>query len=73
MSEEDKELGVAGAIVPFGKPEELGNAILKVMENEEEYNEMCRVAQKRAETYYREDIYIDNYVSVYNRLLGKFI
>jgi len=70
MSAEDRELGKAGEVVPFGKPEELAQAIYSVVNNSEIYEQMGKTAKLRAKEYYREDITVKNYLKAYNNLMS---
>ena len=67
----DKDIGAAGAVVPFGKPDELGRAILSVVEDEEKRKKMGENGFKRVNRLYREDQTIQNYLNVYNRYLSR--
>lgn len=70
MSTEDRELGKAGEVVSFGKPEELGQAMYSVVTNSVLRDQMAKTAKLRAEKYYREDITVKNYVKAYNKLMS---
>jgi len=65
--EEDKAAGSAGKIVPFGKPEELGEAISELLLDQEKLKKMGEVAKKRASQYYREEKTIEAYEKLYQR------
>ncbi len=71
MSQEDKDLGAAGGIVPFGKPELLGEEIHRILSDPELMSQMSKSAKARAKKYYREDISVKNYLRAYNKLLGN--
>ncbi len=70
MSKEDRELGKAGEIVPFGKPDLLGDAIYSIVSSPNVLKQMGQVSRQRAKTYYREDITVKNYLRSYNKLMG---
>lgn len=71
MSDEDRALGAAGEVVPFGKPDLLAQALFNVVSSPDDLMKMGKVAQIRAKKYYREDITVKNYLRSYNKLLGS--
>jgi glycosyltransferase involved in cell wall biosynthesis len=69
--EEDKELGKAGEIVPFGKPQELGEAIVKVLSDPDLLASMSEVAFERVNRYYKEEMTVGNYYNLYTKYLSR--
>ncbi|MFT6604284.1 MAG: glycosyltransferase involved in cell wall biosynthesis, partial [Bacteriovoracaceae bacterium] len=70
-SKKDVEIGPGGLVVPFGKPEELGKAISRLLNNTEERNQMGENGFLRVKEYYQENMTVTNYMNVYNRYLSS--
>ncbi|PIP95448.1 MAG: group 1 glycosyl transferase [Bdellovibrio sp. CG12_big_fil_rev_8_21_14_0_65_39_13] len=69
-SDEDKELGESGIVVPFGMPDQLAKAILKIISDEQIAIDMGNVGRKRVEQFYREDLTVGRYLQLYNNFIG---
>jgi len=68
-SKEDKEIGCAGRIVPFGKSGVLAQAIMDLMNDGEELARCGNAGFKRVQQYYRESDNIQKYENLYQRYL----
>jgi glycosyltransferase involved in cell wall biosynthesis len=64
---EDIAAGSAGLVVPFGKPDELGEAMVSLLKDPERLKNMGEIAKKRASQYYREEKTIEAYEELYQR------
>lgn len=71
MTAEDRSLGSAGEVVPFGRPDRLGEAMARIMSDKDLRNRLGEVARTRVERYYQETITVQNYVSLYNELISE--
>lgn len=69
-TEEDKELGASGIVVPFGMPDQLAKAVLTILKDDQLAHEMGNIGRKRVETYYREDLTVGRYFQLYNNFIG---
>lgn len=70
-TKKDQELGPGGLVVPFGKPEELGKAISRLLNNHDERKQMGENGFLRVKEYYQENMTVTNYMNVYNRYLSS--
>ncbi|MBK24381.1 MAG: group 1 glycosyl transferase [Halobacteriovorax sp.] len=70
-SELDKEIGPGGLVVPFGKPDDLGEAITKLLLDEEKLEKLGQNGFKRVKKFYQENMTVTNYMNVYNRYLSS--
>jgi glycosyltransferase involved in cell wall biosynthesis len=66
MSDEDKAIGSAGAVVPFGRPDLLASEIIKIVEDKNIMKDMGESAKIRVKKYYKEEHYLNNYLNLYN-------
>ena len=66
---EDKE-GISGIITKSVNPKETANAILEFIENPDFYKNASKNGRRRAELFYNEDIFLDNYKKIYERNLN---
>jgi polysaccharide biosynthesis protein PelF len=71
MSEKDKAMGACGEIVPFGRPDLLGQAIIKIGKDPELQASYADVAKKRVRNFYLEDMTINRYLNVYSQFLSS--
>ncbi|GAB4013021.1 MAG: GT4 family glycosyltransferase PelF [Bdellovibrio sp.] len=67
---DDRQLGEAGRVVPFGMPEKLANAILELLKDDELRLKMGQIARERVEKFYQEEINIARYYQLYGQYLG---
>ena len=65
---EDRALGAAGEVVPFGKPDLLAAAMIKLINNSELRRQCGEVGRKRVQRFYQENTNIDNYLELYQDL-----
>jgi len=70
VTEEDRAIGAAGAIVPMANPPEFAEAVLKFLRDTETWRNASAAAIKRVETYYADDQMIDAYRDVYKMHSG---
>lgn len=68
---EDRELGAAGLVVPFGRPDLLGEAIYKILSDNELREKMGQVAHQRVKAYYQESASTAKYVGLYNEVFSE--
>ena len=66
---EDQQLGEAGAIVPLANPQALANAAADLLGNEERWYAAQAAGIARVEKYYTEQIFLDNYHKLYEKIL----
>ena len=71
MSEEDKDLGVCGLLVPFGDVQKMGNAILELVQQDEVRRKMGEIAKKRVQIYYNEEDVIKKYNKLYRKNMAE--
>lgn len=68
---EDRELGAAGLVVPFGRPDKLGEAIYRILSDDELRERMGKSAHARVKTYYQESASTAKYVGLYNEIFSE--
>ena len=66
-SAKDKELGQCGYIVPFGQSKELGDAIMKLLNDPQIISKFGAVAKKRVELFYDENNTIKSFIKLYKK------
>ena len=66
-TEEDKALGKAGIVTNIGQPRETGEALAKLLKDEDLRQSMIEVGFKRVERYFRQDMVIKRYQDIYMR------
>lgn len=71
MTAEDRAMGASGEVVPFGRSDLLGEAMARIMRDEELRKTMGRVAKMRVEKYYQEKTTVGNYLSLYNEFFAE--
>jgi len=64
-TEDDKALGPSGIITRVADPDETAQAIIKILQNEDLYEEMSEAAIQRVQEYYHERDLNDRYRSIY--------
>ena len=64
-SDEDKQLGSAGAIVNIADSEALANQISRLFSDSEYWQQACLSAEKRVKKYYNEDVLFEKYREIY--------
>jgi glycosyltransferase involved in cell wall biosynthesis len=69
MTEDDKKLGKAGEVVPFGRPDLLAEEIGKLLTNPDNIKKLGKIGNVRVNKYYTEEIYINNYLSMYKKMI----
>lgn len=68
-SDEDKALGAAGAVVEIASPVSLANAIIKLLQDEQEWTRAQQSAIARVEKYYSLPLMIKNYTHIYEKAM----
>jgi len=63
---EGDTFGPTGLIVPPVSPQDTADAIVKLLNDVELREQMGRSARRRIETYYRQEMFIDNYRRLYD-------
>jgi polysaccharide biosynthesis protein PelF len=66
---EDKALGPAGFIAPFGNEELIGKHLVELINNPNLRKQMGASAQERFLRYYQEKYYLKNYLNLYGRFI----
>lgn len=70
MTDDDIRIGKSGEIVPVAKPNEVANAVIKILTNPKLWYEYSKNAILRVEKYYDEKVMIEKYRSIYKQLAG---
>lgn len=70
VTEEDKAIGAAGAVVPMASPTEFAEAVLGLLDDPEAWKSASEAAIKRVETYYADEQMIEAYRDVYKTHSG---
>lgn len=70
-TEEDKELGSAGAIVSIADPEALADEVARLFLNNDYWHQACDSAVNRVEKYFNEELLFKNYRRIYHNALEK--
>lgn len=68
---EDRELGPSGLVVPFGRPDKLGEAVYTILSDDKLRQKMGEVALTRVKTYYQEKASTAKYVALYNEIFSE--
>lgn len=71
LSDEDKELGSAGAITSIASPGELAKNYIRFLTDEDAWDKASNVAQSRVEKYYSQEIFLKEYHDIYMNLINK--
>lgn len=66
---EDKALGPAGFISPFGHEEQIGRHLIELISSKDLRLKMGKAARERFLRYYQEKDYIKNYLNLYGRFI----
>ena len=66
-TEEDKALGPSGMITNIGRPDETGEALIKLLTDEPLRQGMIEAGFERIERYYRQDKVISDYETIYDK------
>ncbi len=69
--EEDKALGVAGAVVPIASPEATAQSALALLQNDSAWHDAQQAGFKRVGAYYTQKDMFANYHSVYREAFGS--
>lgn len=69
--EEDKMLGVAGAVVPIASPEATAQSALALLQDDSAWYDAQQSGIKRVEAYYTQKDMFANYLSVYKEAFGS--
>lgn len=69
-TEEDRALGVAGAIVPIANPRALADAAADLLGDEKRWYAAQAAAIARVEKFYGEQTFLDNYRKLYQQVLA---
>jgi len=69
LNKEDKAIGIAGDITPIAAAEELGKKYVNFLEDSNLWHKAQKNAIKRVETYYQLEQFLDNYRSLYERMI----
>lgn len=70
-SEEDRALGVAGAVVNIADSEALADEILALFNDHEYWRQACATAVKRVEKFYNQEVLFASYRQIYNEALER--
>ncbi|OGS23207.1 MAG: hypothetical protein A2252_00830 [Elusimicrobia bacterium RIFOXYA2_FULL_39_19] len=70
-TDEDKKLGSCGIITAIGKPRETGEAIIKILKDDNLRKQMIQSGLKRVKKYYDQDAVIAQYRDLYERHMLK--
>ncbi|SFV56701.1 Extracellular matrix protein PelF, glycosyltransferase, group 1 [hydrothermal vent metagenome] len=65
--EGDRELGKAGVICQIANVEELSNAYIEFLTDEDKWYKAQKVALERVNRFYTQDIFLENYREVYKK------
>jgi polysaccharide biosynthesis protein PelF len=68
---EDRELGPSGLVVPFGRPDKLGEAIFQILSDKDLRERMGKAGHERVKTYYQEKASTAKYVGLYNEIFSE--
>jgi glycosyltransferase involved in cell wall biosynthesis len=68
-SDEDKALGVAGAVVNIADPEALAEEILALFNDHGYWQQTCTTAKKRVEKFYSQDVLFESYRNIYHEAI----
>jgi glycosyltransferase involved in cell wall biosynthesis len=71
LTEEDKRLGSAGAVVSIANPQETAEAAIDLLLNEKKWRSAQRAGILRVEKYYTKKHVITNYNDIYSKALNK--
>jgi glycosyltransferase involved in cell wall biosynthesis len=71
LDDEDKALGVSGAIVNIADPQALAEASLALLADEAAWAAASQAAIARVERYYTDTMMFDRYRAVYQKALGQ--
>jgi glycosyltransferase involved in cell wall biosynthesis len=70
-TEEDKAIGPSGIITNIGQPRETGEALARLLKDEDLRQQMIKNGFERIERYYRQDGVIKRYHDVYDKWLQR--
>ncbi|MCK5830731.1 MAG: GT4 family glycosyltransferase PelF [Methylococcales bacterium] len=68
-TDEDKKLGIAGAVVNIADSEALAQQISRFFSDSEYWQKACVSAEKRVEKYFNQDVLFQKYRKIYNAVL----
>ncbi len=65
--EEDQKIGISGIITPLRAPEKTGEAIVKLYQDKNFYDQLSKSARLRVEKFYQKNDMIGSYRYIYNK------
>ena len=68
---EDKALGSAGSVCQIANVEELAKGYIELLTNDERWLEAQAVAIKRVNTFYTQELFLNNYQKIYEDTFSK--
>jgi len=71
LDDEDRAIGVSGAVVPIADPQSLADASLALLGNPENWRAASRAGVERVERYYTDDLMFGRYRAVYEGALAR--
>ncbi|WP_345991082.1 GT4 family glycosyltransferase PelF [Sulfurimonas sp. HSL-1716] len=71
LNDEDRELGLAGAITSIANPGELAKHYIRFLTDEEARKKAGDIALRRVEKYYSQEIFLKEYHEIYMNLINK--
>lgn len=71
VTEEDRAIGSAGAVVPMASPTEFAEAVLELLNDPDQWQKASKAAIERVETYYADDQMIATYRDAYTQHSGQ--
>ena len=67
INEEDKSIGIAGAVTGIANPDSLAKEYVRFLDFENgAWKKAQAVALKRVQKYYRQEMFLENYRAIYN-------
>lgn len=71
LDEADRALGVSGAVVGIADPQALAAAIIRMLENEDDWRRAQAAGIARVERYYTQDLMFARYRNIYRATLAE--
>jgi glycosyltransferase involved in cell wall biosynthesis len=68
-NEQDRQLGKAGSIVPLANPQALADAATELLSNKKRWYAAQAAGIARVESFYTEQIFLQNYQELYKKIL----
>jgi polysaccharide biosynthesis protein PelF len=70
-AEEDKALGLAGAVVSIANAEQLAVEMVNVLSDQDRWLQLSAAAEQRADKFFGEPVLFDSYRSIYRKALAN--